>query len=83
MQWSNAFTARGIYDSAFKRLKVKHNSFHLALLAAVALQLLALFGPLKAVIDVVSVPLLALGITCAVAFIVPFAIIEIYKKLTA
>lgn len=83
MQWSNALTTRGIYDSAVQRLKIKHARFHFALLAAVVLQLLALFGPLAAVVDVVSVPLLALAITVVITFVVPLVVVEVYKRLTA
>ncbi len=83
MQWSNALTTRGIYDTAWQRLKVKHTRFHFALLAAVALQVLALFGPLAAVVDVVSVPFLALALTIVITFVVPLVVVETYKRLTA
>lgn len=82
MQWASAFSARGTYESAWKRLKVKHNSFHLAMLAAVILQVLALFGPLMVVVNTVHVPLLALAITFLVAFFIPLGIFEGYKFLT-
>lgn len=82
MQWSNAISARGTYESAFKRLKVKHNSFHIAMLAAVILQILALFGPLAIVVGTVSVPFVALLITVLATFIIPLAIFELYKKFT-
>lgn len=80
MQWASAFSARGLYESAFKRLKVKHNSFHVALLAAVVLQTLALFSPLGIVVNTVSVPVLALIITVVCSFVIPLAIFELYKK---
>ena len=81
MQWASAFSARGTYESAWKRLKVKHNSFHLAMLAAIILQILALFGPLMIIVNTVSVPLLALVITVLTAFFVPLGIFEGYKFL--
>lgn len=82
MQWSNAFATRGLYESAVQRLKVPHLRFHFALITAIILQLLAIFGPLATVVDVVSVPLAALAVTTAVAFVIPLAIIEAYKVLT-
>lgn len=80
MQWSGAFSARGTYESAWQRLKVKHNSFHIAMLAAVVLQIAALFGPFSVVIDTVPVPLPALLLTAVVAFVLPLVVIEVYKK---
>lgn len=79
MQWASAFSARGLYESAFSRLKVKHNAFHLALLAAIVMQLLALFSPLSVVVGTVAVPPLTLLLTTLAAFIVPFTIFELQK----
>jgi len=81
MQWSNALSVRGIYESAWARMRVPHNKFWLALGAAIILQLLALFGPLAKIVNVVSVPFLAIIITALAAFILPLAIFEIYKKI--
>lgn len=83
MQWSNAFSARGTYESAFKRLKVAHRSFHAAMFAAVVLQILALFGPLAIVVGTVQVPIAALAITILITFFVPLAIFELQKMLAA
>lgn len=80
MQWSSAFSSRGIYDSALKRIKVKHNSFHLAMVAAIVLQVLAIVGPLRPVLDVVAVPLWLLMCVALMAFVIPLIIIEGYKK---
>lgn len=80
MQWASAFSARGTYESAWKRLKVAHRSFHLAMLAAVVLQLLALFGPLMVILNTVTVPPLALGFTVILSFFVPLAVFEGWKK---
>lgn len=82
MQWASAFSARGTYESAWKRLKVKHNSFHFAILAAIILQILALFGPLMAIVNTVVVPLPALIITILCAFFIPLGIFEGYKHLS-
>lgn len=80
MQWSNALSVRGIYESAWARLKVPHGKFWLALGVAIILQLLALFGPLAKIVNVVSVPFLAVIITALIAFNVPLIIFELYKK---
>ncbi len=79
MQWSGALTARGTFESLWQRLKVGHKSFYLALVAAIVLQLLALFGPLIPIVGVVQVPLLALSLTAFVAFTLPIVVIEFYK----
>lgn len=81
MQWANAVSVRGTYESAWQRLKVPHKSFHLAMGAAIILQLLALFGPLAKIVNVVEVSLVALILTAVAAFVVPLAIFEAYKKL--
>ena len=83
MQWSSAISARGIYESAWQRLKVRHHSFLYAFFVAILLQIAALFGPLATLVGTVAVPPLALLITALVAFIVPLVIIEIHKKLTS
>ncbi len=80
MQWSNAFSARGLHESAWQRLKVPHRNFHIAMIVAVILQILALFGPLATVMGTVPVPLLALLLTAGLAFVVPLVIFELYKK---
>lgn len=81
MQWSSALTARGLRESAWQRFKVRHHVFHLAILAALILQLLALFGPLMVVVDVVTVPIWTLAVTATLAFAMPLIVIETYKKL--
>lgn len=80
MQWSNAFSSRGLYESAWQRFKVTHKSFFAALLAAIVLQILALFGPLAKVVGTVAVPPLALLCTALGAFFIPLIIFETYKK---
>lgn len=81
IQWSNAFCVRGTYESAFKRLKVKNVLFIVALIVAIVLQVLVLFGPLSIFAKTVPVDPLALAITVTVAFIVPIATTELHKKL--
>jgi len=81
MQWSGAISARGLYESAWQRLKTKHTSFYIALVTAVLLQLMAVFGPLAAITGTVSVPLWSLALVGVIAFVVPFVVIEVYKHL--
>ena len=48
---------------------------------AVLLQVLALFTPFAKIVNVVPVPLWAVAITVLVAFVIPLAVFELYKKL--
>ncbi len=80
MQWANAISVRGIYESAWQRLKVPHRAFHLAMGAAIILQALALFSPLAKIVNVVAVPFAPLLITAIASFVLPLAIFEVYKK---
>lgn len=80
MQWSNALSARGTYESVFARLKVRHRSLYWALGGAVILQIAALFGPLARAIGVVTVPLGWLAGVAIIVFVLPMAVIESYKK---
>jgi len=82
IQWSNALTVRGTYESVFKRLRVKNVLFILALILAITLQALVLFGPLSIFAKTVPVDPLALGITSLVAFAVPIIVTELHKKLS-
>ncbi|MBR3595142.1 cation-transporting P-type ATPase [Candidatus Saccharibacteria bacterium] len=81
VQWSNAFCVRGTYESAFRRLKVKNTLFILALLLAITLQALVLFGPLSIFAKTVPVDPLALALTILAAFAVPILVTELHKKL--
>ena len=81
MQWSSAISARGLYESAWQRLKVRNHGFLYALIVAILLQLSAIFGPLMSIVDTVSVPLIALMVVALIAFVVPLIVIEFYKKL--
>lgn len=81
MQWANAFSIRGMYESAWQRIKVVHKSFYFAMGTAILLQILALFTPFARIVNVVPVPLWAVAITVLVAFVIPLAFFELYKKL--
>ena len=81
IQWSNAFCVRGIYESAFKRLKVRNPLFILAFIVAAMLQYLVLFGPLSVLTRTVPVEPLALTLTIIISFVVPILVTELHKKL--
>ena len=81
MQWSSAIAARGTYESAWQRLKVRHHAFLYALIVAILLQLSAVFGPLMPIVETVAVSPIALLAVALVAFFIPLIVIEIYKKL--
>lgn len=81
VQWSNAFCVRGIYESVFKRLKVKNDLAILAFACAIFLEILVLFGPLSALVHTVRVDPLALTQTILAAFLVPLLVTETHKKL--
>lgn len=80
MQWSSAITARGLYESAWQRLKTRHPAFYFALFVAVLLQISAIFGPLTVITGTVPTPLSAILLTALLAFALPLLIIETYKK---
>ncbi len=80
MQWANAFSTRGLYESALQRLKTPHRPFYLAMSAAIILQALALFSPLGKIVNVVPVPFFAILLTALLAFFLPLLIFEIHKK---
>lgn len=81
MQWSSAISARGLYESAWQRLKVRHHSFLIALIVAILLQISAIFGPLHVLVDTVAVSWWTVLIVAIIAFIIPLIVIETYKKL--
>lgn len=80
MQWANAVSIRGTYESAWQRLKVPHRSFHLAMIVAVALQAIALFTPFMYIVNTVPVPAVAILITAVAAFFLPLGVFELSKK---
>lgn len=79
MQWSNAFTVRGIYESCFKRIKVKNWLFLGAFLLAFVLQLLATFGPLMSFVSTVEVPFAVLLCVAGMSFLFPIITVETHK----
>lgn len=80
VQWASAFSARGLYESALQRLRIPHRSFWLAMIAAVVLQIAALYGPLMTITNTVAVPLWIILAVVVITFFGPFTIFELYKK---
>ncbi len=81
MQWTNAFTVRGIHESAISRLKVRNPSFIFSLILATILQSLAIFGPIGSLLHVANVPVFPLILVTLVSFIIPFITVELHKKI--
>ncbi len=79
IQWSSALCVRSTYESIFKRIRVWSGAFIVGLSIAVAVQVLAMFGPLQEVMHVSSVNYLDLLTTGLIAFIVPVVVSEIHK----
>lgn len=79
MQWANAFCTRSDYESLFSRLKTFSAPFYIGLTAAVGLQMLALFGPLRDLLHITPVSIGDLAITGAIAFSAPILVSEVHK----
>lgn len=79
MQWANAFCARSDHESLFSRVRVFNGKFYIGLGVSVALQLLAVFGPLAPLLHIAPVAIGDLVITGAIAFVTPIALTEIHK----
>jgi len=79
MQWANAFNARSDYQSLFSRLKIWNGKFYAGLAVAVTLQMLAIFGPLKEIINMTNVATSDLIITGLISFTIPILLVEIHK----
>ncbi len=79
MQWASAFNARSDYESVFKRIFVWSTPFYIGLAFAVAMQALAVFGPLQSLLHITPVAIGDLVITGAIAFAVPIVLVEIHK----
>lgn len=79
VQWANAFNARSTYESVFTRLKVWNGSFYLGLAVSVALQCLAVFGPLQGLLHIHPVAIGDLFMTSLVAFVAMIFVVELHK----
>jgi Ca2+-transporting ATPase len=79
MQWANALSIRGLYDSILKRLSTPNLKFYIALTIAIILQILVITGPLAPLLHTAPTPPLALTIVSIVAFLIPILIVELHK----
>lgn len=79
MQWANAFNARSDYQSLFGRLKVPNYIMYGALLVAMSLQFMAIFGPLQPILHITPVAVGDLFVTGLIAFILPIVVVETHK----
>jgi len=79
MQWANALNARSTYESLFSRLRVWHAPFWGALVIAIALQALALFGPLQSALHVNTVAIGDIFVVSLIAFIATILTVELHK----
>lgn len=79
MQWASAFAARSDYRPSLSNLRVLNKPFYMGLLVAITLQLLALFGPLGAMLHVTPVAIEHLAITSLIAFGGLLTVAEMHK----
>ncbi len=79
IQWSSALCARSTYESLFKRIRIWSGGFMVGMSIAVAIQVLAMFGPLQTVLHIAYVNYLDLLVTGAIAFVVPVVVSELHK----
>lgn len=79
MQWANAFNARSDIRSAFSRLKVINTKFAVGLCISIALQMLAIFGPLATALHVEPVALAHLVWPSLLAGAVVVMVAELHK----
>lgn len=79
IQWANAFNARSMSESVFSRLKVPSKVFYIGLTLSIAVQWLAIFGPLQSILHVQPVLVSDLIITGLISFVLMIAIVELHK----
>lgn len=79
MQWASAFALRSGDELAHTYLRVHNKNFYASLAVAVTLQVVVLFGPLGPALHMARVAPIDYLITSIIAFIVPFALIELHK----
>lgn len=79
MQWANAFNARSTYESVFRRIRVFSKPFYIGLAASIALQFIALTGPLQDLLHITPIGLDHLLITSLVSSAILITVVEIHK----
>ena len=78
-QWMNAFNARSEYKSSLTRINKVNHGLSIGFAAGLLLQMLVMFGPLKAVFGIVDVPIDVLIISSAVMVVSIFVAAELHK----
>ena len=78
-QWMNAFNARSELQSSFSRIKKTNYGLIIGLTIASGLQALVMFGPLREVFGVETVPILTLLISSGVMAIAILVVSELHK----
>lgn len=80
-QWASAFSMRSDQESVLSRLRKVSWPFYTGLLLAVALQLLALYGPLARFMHVVPVDASHAAVAAAGSFVLMLTTVELHKVL--
>lgn len=79
VQWANAFSARSTYESAWVRLKTWNGAFWLGLSISIALQFIALGGPLQDLLHVHPIAIGDIFVVSVIAFVTAIIPVEIHK----
>jgi len=78
-QWMNAFNARSEFKSSFSRIKKMNYGLIVGLTIASVLQALVMFGPLREVFGVQTVPISTLLISSGIMVIAILVVSELHK----
>lgn len=80
-QWMNAFNARSEYQSSFSRINKINKGLTVGFVIAFSLQMLAMFGPLKELFNIQTVPIQTLLLSSGVMVIAILAVSELHKTI--
>lgn len=78
-QWMNAFNARSEYESSFTRIRKINYGLLAGILVAFTLQMLVMFGPLRTVFEIQSVPIATLVLSSGAMMLAVLAVSELHK----
>lgn len=78
-QWMNAFNARSEYKSSFSRITKINYGLMIGLVIAFSLQMLVMFGPLKAAFDIQAVPVQTLLLSSGIMMLAILTVSELHK----
>lgn len=79
VQWANAFNARSTFESVFSRLRVWNGAFWIGLAISIALQFVAIVGPLQGLLHIHPVSFGDIVVVSALAFVIAIIPVEIHK----